>query len=48
MGCGCKSTGIKKQVSQFTKRNSESGTKTVTRVSVPRERKQIIIRRPAR
>jgi hypothetical protein len=48
MGCGCKSTGVKKQVTQFTKRNSNRDTQTVTRVTAPRERKQIIIRRPAR
>ena len=51
MGCACKSSsGVKKQVSQITKRNpsTNSSSHVVTRSTPKPERKQIIIRRPSR
>lgn len=48
MACACKSnTGAKKQVTQLTKRTTSSNSQ-VQRTSSAPERKQIIIRRPAR
>ena len=48
MGCGCKSNGAKKQVSQITKKTAGTSASTVNRETATPERKQIIIRRPAK
>jgi hypothetical protein len=48
MGCGCKSNGVKKQVSQITKKTAGTSASTVNRETATPERKQIIIRRPAK
>lgn len=49
MGCACKSSGVKKQATQITKRNSgSSSTHSVSKSTSTPERKQIIIRRPVR
>ena len=48
MGCSCKSnTSVKKQASPMTQKSS-SGTTQVVRKSSSSDRKQIVIRRPAR
>lgn len=50
MGCSCKSnTGVKKQVSQIKKRTTSAPTThSVNKSYSNNDRKQIIIRRPAR
>lgn len=50
MGCACKSnTGVRKQVSQITKRDSISNTRhIVNKATINHDRKQIIIKRPVR
>lgn len=49
MGCACKSNSTKKQVTQITKRNVTVGANhPVHKVVSNPERKQIVIRRPAR